>query len=202
MTKALIPLFNATTESYFVSVPLLPLSEVEFDSADMFDRGMYQTSDLSVGVRLPLEMLCKLPCSHWTSNDSIDLKTLALKHITFLAENTVTGEHQVLTTGDLFGISGGKALPPVDSPVEKAMIDFRIKHFSTRLLKAVTAEPVTIFGTDEGQHAHFSLQIEYNAQTDILKSVGEVQKCSNPNVKLSVIGFALHAEHERIGVAA
>lgn len=202
MTKALIPLFNATTESYFVSAPLLAPSEVEFDSADIFDRGMYQTSDLSVGVSLPLEMLCKLPCSHWTSQDGIDFQTLALKHITFLAENTVTGERQVLTTGDLFGISGGKTVPPVDSPFKKSMIDFRIRHFSTRLLKAVTAEPVTVFGTDEGQHAHFSLQVEYNAHTDILKSVGLVEKCSNPDVKLNIIGFALHAEHERVSLAA
>lgn len=202
MTKALIPLFNATTESYFVSAPLLAPSEVEFDNADMFDRGMYQTSDLSVGVRLPLELLCKLPCSHWTANDGIDLQTLALKHITFLAENTVTGERQVLTTGDLFGISGGKAVPPVDSPFKKAIIDFHIKHFSTRLLKAVTAEPVTVFGNNEGFHTHFNLKVTYSPHTDILDSVGLVEKCSNPDVKLSIIGFALHAEHERVSLAA
>ena len=200
MTKALIPMLNATTESYFVSAPLLYPSEVEFSGEDPFNRGVYQTSDLSVAVYIPLELLCKLPCDHWTVNDSIDLQTLALKHITFLAENTKTGVVQTLTTGDLFGIRGGKAMPPLEGNIEKGIIDFRIKHFSTRLLKAVTGEEVTVFGKEEDQHAHFSLQLEYNAHKDILKSVAEVQKCSNPDVKLSIIGYALHAEHKRVGV--
>lgn len=202
MTKALIPLFNPTTEMFFVSPPLLAPSEVEFSNEDSFDRGVYQTSDLVVGNSIPLELLCKLPCSHWTSQDGIDLQTLALKHITFLAENTKTGERQVLTTGDLFGISGGKAQPTVNNNLDAVVIDFHIKHFSTRLLKAMTAEPVTVFGDNEGFHAHFNLNVMYKPYTDILSSTHEVSKCSHPDVKLSILGFALYAEHERINLAA
>lgn len=202
MTSALIPLMNATTKSFFVSDALLYPYEYEFGADDLFDRGCYFSSELAVGVSIPLEMLCKLPCSHWTTNDSINLQTLALKRITFLAENTVTGARQVLNTGDLFGVSRGNALPSIDGNEQKGIIDFQIKHFSTRLLKAWDGTEVTVFGKDEGQHAHFSLQVEYNAHTDILKSVGTVQKCSNPDVKLTIIGFSLHAEHKRVAIPA
>ena len=203
MSKALIPLFNASTESYFVSLPILAASEVEFGNEDLFDRGMYQTSDLVVGNDIPLELLCKLPCSHWQANDGINLQTLALKHITFLAENTKTGQIQILTTGDLFGISGGKAQRSnsLDS-IDQRVINFNVRHFSTRLLKSVTSEPVTIFGDDEGQHCHFSLNAVYTPSRDVLASTWEVSKCSNPDVKLGILGFALHIEHERISLAA
>lgn len=202
MSEALIPLFNATTESYFVSSPILAPSEVEFGNDDLFDRGMYQTSDLVVGQAVPFEMLCKLPCDHWTSQDGINLNTLALKHITFMATNHATGVTQILTTGDLFGISGGKALPDIHGAIDTRLINFSVRHFSTRLLKAVTAEPVTVFGDDEGQRCNFGLKLSYNPHADVLKSEWEVEKCSNPDVVLSIIGYALHAEHERISLAA
>lgn len=201
MNRALIPLLNETTKMFFVSTPLFPPSEVEFDSDDIFDRGVYQTSDLAVGVSLPLETLCKLPCAYWTAQDSIDLSKLSLKRITFLAQNHATGMTQVLTTGDLFGASGTKAVRP-DPKVDKVIIDFCVKHFSTRLLKAVVDEPVTVFGDNEGHHAHFSLQMEYKPYPDVLDSIGQVQKCSHPDVELKIIGFALSAEHEHANLAA
>ena len=202
MSKTLIPLFNATTEAYFVSLPILAPSEVEFDNEDLFDRVVYQTSDLVVGQPVPFEMLCKLPCSHWTAQDGINLQTLALKHITFMATNHATGVTQILTTGDLFGISGGKAQPSIHDPIDVRVVDFSVRHFSTRLLKAVTGEPVTVFGDDEGQRCNFNLKLSYNPHADVLKSEWKVEKCSNPDVVLSIIGYALHAEHERISLAA
>lgn len=202
MTSALIPLINADTEQYFVELPKLAPSEVEYGNDDIFDRGIYQTSDLKVGVDIPFELLCKLPCSHWTENDRIDLNTLALKHVTFQATNKVTGVTQILTTGDLYGISGGKALPVAGEAPNNRRIDYRVRHFSTRLLKAVTAEPVTVFGNDEGQHCHFQLSAEYLPYIGALISSASVDKCSNKDVELTIIGFALHAEHERVGVTA
>lgn len=203
MTSALIPLINADTEQYFVELPKLAPSEVEYGNDDIFDRGIYQTSDLKVGVDIPFELLCKLPCSHWTPNDSIDLTSLALKHITFQAINKVTGVTQILTTGDLYGISSGKAVRDTNHTLaDNFIIDYRVRHFSTRLLKSVTAEPVTVFGNDEGQHCHFQLNASYLSDMGALISSASVDKCSNKDVELTIIGFALHAEHNRVAVPA
>uniref|UniRef100_A0AAU8L0H8 Tail tube protein n=1 Tax=Pantoea phage Survivor TaxID=3232176 RepID=A0AAU8L0H8_9CAUD len=198
---SLIPVLNATTEQYFVERVKIEPFVVEFGVKDKFDRGPHYSSHLKAGIEIPFGLLCKLNCNEWTVNDQIDMTTLALKGLTFEAVNKVTGQTEILNIGTLFGVATARALPPTfSSEVDNRIVNFAMRHFSTKLFRnTFTGQKTSIFGDEEGQTVHFNFKADINQET--LTSSAEVTKCSNPDVELTIIGFDLYAEHRSTSLA-
>lgn len=194
----LIPVLQATTEKYFVEFPKLIPVTYGWGTDDPFDRGEHQTSALKVGEEIPFELLCKLCCNQWTENDYVDMNNLSLESLIFQATN-IHGESQILTLGSLYGIARTEAKMPFGLDINCRNVDFEMKHFSLKLFKDVTANPVTVFGdlnAPEQLTGSFGFQCRYDGSNGTLTSKQKFDcQVMVPNVDLSIIGFTLNAYH-------